>query len=118
MAASSVGKLLAVGLLLGLAVAVLAIVLAQRAQPPETLKAANHLGDPLPDKALARIKAHKKRVYALAFTPDGHRLVSGSEDGSIRLWEAATGKQESTFAGVNEATTARFGHPHPIAVAL
>jgi WD40 repeat protein len=26
-------------------------------------------------------------VYGLAFTPDGSRLVSGSADGTVRLWD-------------------------------
>jgi WD40 repeat protein len=99
MAASSVGKLLAVCLLVGIVIAVVATVSAERAQPPETVPAVNRQDDPLPDKALVRIKAHEKRVYALAFRLDGNRLISGSEDGSIRLWRAATGKLERILTG-------------------
>jgi WD40 repeat protein len=35
---------------------------------------------------------HAKRVVALAFSPDGRGLATGSEDGELCLWEVATGK--------------------------
>ncbi len=34
---------------------------------------------------------HKGIVSSVAFSPDGKTLVSGSEDGTIRLWSVATG---------------------------
>ena len=38
-------------------------------------------------------KGHTDKVNVLAFTPNGHTLASGSEDGTIRLWDASTGTQ-------------------------
>jgi WD40 repeat protein len=38
---------------------------------------------------LAEIQAHEKRINALAFSPDGFRLVTGSDDASARLWNAS-----------------------------
>jgi WD40 repeat protein len=32
---------------------------------------------------------HSAQVNALAFSPDGHTLYSGSDDGSLRAWSLA-----------------------------
>ena len=40
----------------------------------------------------AVLAGHAKGVTSLAFTPDGLRLVSGSGDGTARVWDAATGE--------------------------
>jgi WD40 repeat protein/serine/threonine protein kinase len=43
-------------------------------------------------KPVARPLWHKGRVLAVAFSPDGKTLVTGSDDQTARLWTAATGK--------------------------
>jgi len=35
---------------------------------------------------------HRASVSALAFTPDGGRLLTGTRDGTVRAWDLATGK--------------------------
>jgi dipeptidyl aminopeptidase/acylaminoacyl peptidase len=42
---------------------------------------------------LRRFAAHDHSVHSVAFTPDGETLVSGSVDGTIRIWSVATGKE-------------------------
>ncbi|GAB1543318.1 hypothetical protein NUACC21_59920 [Scytonema sp. NUACC21] len=42
-------------------------------------------------------------MNAIAFTPDGQTLVSGSDDTSVHIWDLKTGKWLYTFAGQAEA---------------
>jgi WD40 repeat protein/transcriptional regulator with XRE-family HTH domain len=36
-------------------------------------------------------QAHTDNAFALAFSPDEHSLASGSHDGSVKLWDVASG---------------------------
>jgi hypothetical protein len=53
------------------------------------------LGDPLPADAVLRLGSSRLRhptyVHALAFSPDGGLLATGSRDNAVVLWETATG---------------------------
>ena len=48
---------------------------------------------------------HAGGVRTVAFSPDGKWALSGSEDQTLRLWEAATGREVRTFVGHTEAIT-------------
>ena len=50
-----------------------------------------YLCDTQTGKVLHKLKGHTKRVYSVAFSPDGARALTGSEDGTIRLWDLKTG---------------------------
>ncbi|MBQ2787167.1 MAG: TIR domain-containing protein [Bacteroidaceae bacterium] len=41
----------------------------------------------------AVLRGHTHHVHSVAFSPDGKRIVSGSGDETIRIWDAATGAQ-------------------------
>jgi hypothetical protein len=47
-------------------------------------------------------------VYACAFSPDGRRLLSGSDDNTLKLWDAETGECRATFHHLPERATATF----------
>ena len=42
-------------------------------------------------------KGHTGAVVAVAFSPDSKTLVSASHDGRLKLWDAATGKEQATL---------------------
>ena len=49
--------------------------------------------------ALQALQGHKSTVWGVAFSPDGKRLASGSEDWTIRLWDVATGAALQALKG-------------------
>ena len=42
---------------------------------------------------IASLTGHTDRVHSVAFSPDGRTLLSGSYDGTARLWDVATRRQ-------------------------
>jgi len=45
------------------------------------------------------LSGHSHWVLSVAWSPDGTKLASGSRDQTVRIWEAATGKQLSQLTG-------------------
>jgi WD40 repeat protein len=43
--------------------------------------------------------SHEDAVSCVAFSPDGTRLASGSNDQSVKLWDVIAGREISTFRG-------------------
>jgi WD40 repeat protein/serine/threonine protein kinase len=46
---------------------------------------------------LVTIQAHDRGVNTLAFSPDGQRLVSGGEEGHVKIWNAISGAELATL---------------------
>ncbi len=52
----------------------------------------------MPEPQVRFLEGHTGPVYAVGFSPDGRLLVSGSIDGSVRLWDRATGQPVAQIA--------------------
>ncbi len=55
----------------------------------------------IPSKILT---GHDDNIWAIAFNPDGTKIVSGSSDRTVKIWNSQTGQCLKTF----------FGHNRPI----
>ena len=49
------------------------------------------------------LSGHGGEVFAVAFSPDGTKVVTASGDGTVMLWDAATGKEIATLSGHDDS---------------
>ena len=47
-------------------------------------------------------RGHKSSVYAVCFSPDSKRVVTGSDDNTAKIWDMATGQEFLTLKGHTE----------------
>ena len=47
----------------------------------------------------ATLKGHTDSVIATAFSPDGNRLATGSDDNTVKIWQKETGQLLKTLTG-------------------
>lgn len=51
-----------------------------------------------PSSPIRQLAGHVGSVWAVAFSPDGRRLVTGGGDGTVRIWDVATGAAQRTLS--------------------
>jgi hypothetical protein len=64
-----------------------------------------------PESALEirRFQGHTQAVHAVAFSPDGRRILSGSADGTVRFWETAPGRELHRYTRHGTRTSTTLG---------
>ncbi|MEL6110413.1 MAG: serine/threonine-protein kinase, partial [Planctomycetota bacterium] len=63
------------------------------------------------DQAIATLAGHSDAVFALAAHPDGRRLISGSYDHTLKVWDLESGKELVSLAGHSNTVWALALHP-------
>ncbi len=51
------------------------------------------------DQSIMTLRGHSDEVTAMAISPDGKRIVSGSDDKTIKIWDSASGDELMTLRG-------------------
>jgi WD40 repeat protein len=67
---------------------------------------ATHIDQPLDIELVATLEGHAGGVSAIAFSPDGKSLASGSMDKTVRLWNLETGELTATLEGHSKGVRA------------
>ena len=69
------------------------------AEPPAFLANTIRRNPPGEGLTLYPFPGHRGTVRAVAVTPDGQRAVSGSLDGTLKVWDLESGKELQTLSG-------------------
>src|SRR5262249_1856237 len=65
-------------------------------------------GEAATGKELHRLRAQEDPLFAVAFAPDGKTLASGGEDGVLRLFDPASGKEVRQVNGLGTLAALTF----------
>jgi WD40 repeat protein len=55
-------------------------------------------------KELHSLTGHEGGVYSVSWSPDGNRLATASNDGTVRVWDAGSGGQLLTITVIAEGS--------------
>jgi WD40 repeat protein len=60
---------------------------------PYTWQAHRALGEAVMNHRLEMVLSHEDVIYSIEMSKDGTRLLTASKDGTVRMWDAATGEE-------------------------
>ena len=66
---------------------------------------------------MATLVGHERRISCIAFSPDGRKIASGSDDHTIKLFDVVTGEVIRTLKGHTQGVTCLAFLPNGIGVA-
>jgi WD40 repeat protein len=57
------------------------------------------VADPTKPSLRRKLEGNAGAVWAVAFSPDRKSIASGHDDGTVKLWDPATGRERCTLVG-------------------
>jgi WD40 repeat protein/tRNA A-37 threonylcarbamoyl transferase component Bud32 len=57
------------------------------------------------------LRGHEGPIRTVAFGPDGRQIITGGDDATVRICDAATGRSDSSLRGPSDRVWAAFFHP-------
>ena len=82
-----------------------------KATPPDPLPPTQYVKAVSPLEILSTFRGHQSEVYAVAWSSNGEHLASGGRDGTVQIWNSATGKRVVTYRGYSEPISALAWSP-------
>jgi WD40 repeat protein/serine/threonine protein kinase len=67
--------------------------------------------EPRTGRIIHRLRAHLASINSVVFSPNGRWLVSGSEDGDVRIWDAESGAEERHIQTTVQGALSLAFHP-------
>ena len=62
-------------------------------------------------RVIVKFTGHTAEINSVAFSHNGSHIITASDDGTARIWDAVTGQEKQIFSGYNSKVTAAAFSP-------